>query len=212
MKQVIMEKEMIVIKNRYTGSVMMELKTLVGANLRCENLKDTDLRNADLRNANLSYTDLRNADLSGANLSYTDLRNANLSYTDLSGADLRDTDLRNANLSYTDSRNAILRNADLRNADLRGADLRDTDLRNADLRNADLSGADLSGAAVVLMGLKWNVYITNGHIRIGCQSHDLSIWQGFSDSEIAKMDEKASEFWSTNKQWIISTCQSLTKE
>ena len=90
---------MIAIKNRYTGEVILEIESLIDANLRGANLSG-----ADLSGANLS-----GADLSGANLRYADLRDANLS-----GADLRGADLRGANLS---------------GADLRGADLRDVNLR-----------------------------------------------------------------------------------
>ncbi len=150
--------------------------------MELETLTDADLRDTDLRNANLRNANLRNANLRNANLRNADLRNANL------------------------------RNADLRNADLRNANLSGADLRNADLRDANLRNADLRNAAVVISGLKWDVYITNGHIRIGCRSHALSTWETFTDTEIAEMHYDALEFWSTNKQWIISTCRSLTKE
>ena len=65
---------MITIKNRYTGVVILEIKSLQSANLSY----------ADLSYANLSYADLSYANLRGANLSYADL-----SYANLRGADLR---------------------------------------------------------------------------------------------------------------------------
>ena len=55
---------MIQIKNSYTGNMILELqlKDLVGANLRDANLCDADLYDANLRGANLYGADLRGAD------------------------------------------------------------------------------------------------------------------------------------------------------
>ena len=82
---------MIQIKNRLTGVIVLEVETLIGA----------DLRGADLSRADLSRADLRDANLSCANLSDADLRGANLSRADLSDADLSDADLRGADLDFS---------------------------------------------------------------------------------------------------------------
>jgi len=106
--------------------------------------------------------------------------------------------LRGANL-----RGANLRYADLRGADFSGADLSGADLRGANLRHANLSGADL----IVLQMDLWTAYITTNQIRIGCQSHDLSKWENFTDEEISSMHPGALEYWNNNKEVIIALCK-----
>src|SRR5574343_242627 len=132
-----------------------------------------------------------------ATLRGADLQNADLGGADLQGADLQDADLWAANLWA----------ANLRNADLQGADLRDADLWDADLRDANLRDANLRGAAAVITGLRWDVYITNGHIRIGCEAHELKAWENFTDDEISEMSEGALDFWTVNKAWVLATCK-----
>ena len=109
-----------------------------------------------------------------------------------------------------------LREADLRGADLRWADLREADLRGANLRWADLRGADLQGAdlptdVIRIDGMRWDVTILYGYMRIGCQHHHVDDWDKFTDDEISKMDSKALEFWQANKQKLI-TIANFTKE
>ena len=144
------------------------------------------------------------------------LRGANLSDADLSDADLRDADLRDADLRGANLSDANLRGANLRDANLRGADLSDTNLRGADLsdtnlRGANLSDADLRGAAIIIYGLNWEIFITNNHIRIGCQSHSLADWIAFDDNKISFMHPNALGFWKENKEFIINKCKGLTK-
>ena len=132
----------------------------------------------------------------------------NLSDAYLSGADLRGADLSDAYLSGANLRGADLGGADLRGADLRGADLIYSNLRGADLRHADLRGADL----IVLQMDLWTSYITTNHIRIGCQSHTLSEWENFTDSDISKMHPRALEYWNKNKEVIISLCKRFNNQ
>jgi len=107
------------IKNRFTGSIILESEKTTWkeaveeakANLRGANLREANLREADLCEANLRGADLHGADLYGANLHGADLRSANL-----------------------------------REANLRGADLHGADLYGADLYGADLHGAELCDA------------------------------------------------------------------
>src|SRR5574343_50099 len=94
---------------------------------------------------------------------------------------------------------------------LQRANLQRANLRGADLQDADLRGADLQGAAVIVNGQRWDVYITNGHIRIGCQAHELKAWENFTDHEVSEMSEGALDFWNANKTWVLATCRSITK-
>jgi len=76
-------------------------------------------------------------------------------------------------------------------------------LSDADLRGADLSDANL----IIITWSHWTTYITPGHIRIGCQSHQLDDWKNFNDQQIANMDSKALYFWKQNKELIIGLCE-----
>ena len=106
---------------------------------------------------------------------------------------------------------ANLRGADLRGADLRGADLRGADLRGADLRGADLRGTNLPTDVIRIDGMRWDVTILHGYMRVGCQHHHVDDWDKFTDDEIAEMDDDALEFWQANKQKLI-TIANFTKE
>ena len=121
---------MIQIKNRFTGTVILEgafgtVAELISAN------SGSNLSYSDLKGSNLSYTDLK-----GSNLSYSDLSGSNLSYTDLSGSNLSYSDLKGSNLSYTD----------LSYSDIKGSNLSYTDLKGSNLSYTDLSGSNLSGS------------------------------------------------------------------
>ena len=113
--------------------------------------------------------------------------------------------LQGANLRWAD-----LRWADLRWADLRGANLRGADLRGADLRGANLRGANLPTDVIRLDGMRWDVTILYGYMRIGCQHHYVDDWNKFTDGEISKMDDNALEFWQANKHKLI-TIANFTK-
>ena len=41
----------------------------------------------------------------------------------------------------------------------------------------------------------YNITVTDKHIRIGCQQHEISTWFKFTDSEISAMDGGALEWW-----------------
>src|SRR5574343_665350 len=180
-----MEKEMIEIKT-FNGEVIFTLDA-------------ESLRKADLHGANLYRADLR-----GTNLYRADLRGTNLSRANLSGANLRGANLRDANLS---------------GANLRGANLRDANLSGANLYGANLYGANLYEAnlynvrgIIALCGMKWPILISHNIMKIGCQTHTHNEWKSFSDKEISKMHVKALEFWSKNKDVLITLCENLTNE
>ena len=149
-----------------------------------------------LQGANLRLADLRRADLQGANLRLADLRRADLQGANLQGANLQGANLQDANLQ----------GANLREANLQGADL-----RWADLQDANLRWANLPTDVIRIDGMRWNVTILYGHMRIGCQHHHVDDWDKFTDDEISKMDDDALEFWQANKQKLI-TIANFTKE
>ena len=119
--------------------------------------------------------------------------------------------LQGANLRWADLQEADLREADLREADLKGANLRGANLQEADLRWANLRGANLPTDVIRIDGMRWDVTILHGWMRIGCQHHYVDVWDKFTDNKISKMDEHALEFWQANKQKLI-TIANLTKE
>ena len=106
---------------------------------------------------------------------------------------------------------ADLREADLRWANLQGANLQGADLREADLREANLREADLPTDVIRIDGIRWDVTILYGYMRIGCQHHHVDDWDKFTDDKISKMDDDALEFWQANKQKLI-TIANFTKE
>ena len=84
-------------------------------------------------------------------------------------------------------------------------------LQGANLRGADLRGADLPTDVIRIDGMRWDVTILHGWMRIGCQHHYVDVWDKFTDDEISKMDDNALEFWQANKQKLI-TIANFTKE
>jgi uncharacterized protein YjbI with pentapeptide repeats len=105
------------------------------------------------------------------------------------------------------SKNADLRSANLRDADLRSANLRDADLRGADLHGADLHGEILTKTPISILNLTWDILITEGYMRIGCQRHTHAEWEAFTDEAIADMESRASEFWKANREWLLAACK-----
>ena len=84
-------------------------------------------------------------------------------------------------------------------------------LQETDLRGADLRVANLPTDIIRIDGMRWDVTILYGYMRIGCQYHHVDDWDKFTDDEISKMDSKALEFWQANKQKLI-TIANFTKE
>ena len=134
----------------------------------------------------------------------------------LQEANLREADLRWANLQGVDLQGVNLRWANLQGANLQGANLREANLREANLREADLRWANLREAnlptdVIRIDGMRWDVTILYGYMRIGCQHHHVDDWDKFTDDEISKMDDNALEFWQANKHKLI-TIANFTKE
>jgi hypothetical protein len=135
--------------NRWTGQLILDIDTLIGADLSEAILYGANLNGADLSRANLHGADLNGADLRGADLSEAILYGANLSRANLNGADLSRANLSEANLSEADLSRANLNGADLSRANLNGADLSRANLNGADLSRAILSGVNLSRANLI---------------------------------------------------------------
>ena len=125
---------------------------------------------------------------------------ANLSCADLSRADLPGANLSGANLFRADLSDSDLSTADLSRAHLSRANLYCADLSRADLSGANLSGANLSGeildkTPLQILGTTWEILLTEKNIKIGCQFHSAEEWFSFDDYTIAKMDDKALDWW-----------------
>ena len=125
----------------------------------------------------------------------------------LSGAYLSGADLRSANL-----RHAYLSGADLSGANLRGADLFGADLRSANLRGADLFGQKIQRAPIQVDNLTWDVFITEHHMKIGCQMHTHQEWEDFTGDELAAMDNDAFEFAEKWRSILLMMCHEHAKE
>ena len=69
--------------------------------------------------------------------------------------------------------------------------------------NAQVSG-NAHKTPVLISGLHWHVTIIDTEINIGCQFHKIEKWEEFTDEKINEMDDKALEFWSQNKQVIMT--------
>ena len=115
-------------------------------------------------------------------------------------------DLSGSDLSYSD-----LSGSDLRGSDLSGSDLRGSDLRGSDLRGSNLSGSDgekikIEKTPVQILGLRWDILIFDAHMKIGCEFHKISEWQGFDNDKIERMDGNALSFWEINKASLLAIC------
>jgi len=137
------------------------------------------------------------ANLSGADLSCANLYGANLSGANLYGADLYGADLYGADLSC----------ANLYGANLSGANLYGADLYGADLYGAKIDGEEIKKLPVQIGGLAWDVLITEGFMRIGCQRHTHEAWAEFGPDEIHDMAGDATEFWEQWKAILLSICK-----
>ena len=137
------------------------------------------------------------ADLSRANLSGADLSDANLSRANLSGANLSGANLFGANLY----------GANLYGANLYGADLSRANLYGANLSRAKIDGEEIKKPPVQIGGLAWDVLITEGFMRIGCQRHTHEAWAEFGPDEIHDMAGNATEFWGQWKSILLSICK-----
>ena len=87
------------ILHKITGKLLLEIDTLIGANLKGSNLIGADLRGVDMRYSRLEWADLRGANLEGSNLKGVNLECANLEYANLMGVNLEGANLMGANVA-----------------------------------------------------------------------------------------------------------------
>ena len=126
---------------------------------------------------------------------------------------------RGANLRGADLRGADLRGANLRGANLRGADLYGANLRGANLYGADLRGANLTAAyygvgvpvtrpPAQMLGLYYDVFIFDTHVKIGCELHSTKDWESFGTGRIKGMDgSTATTFWTQWRTVILAAAK-----
>ena len=145
--------------------------------------------------------------LEKATQSRADLSRANLSGADLSGANLYGANLCGANLSRANLSRAYLSGANLCGANLCGAYLCGAYLSGANLSRAKIDGEEIKKPPVQIGGLAWDVLITEGFMRIGCQRHTHEAWAEFGPDEIHDMAGNATEFWEQWKAILLSICK-----
>ena len=119
---------------------------------------------------------------------------------------IEDDSLQGTNLQWTN-----LQWTNLQGTNLQGANLQEANLQGANLQGANLRWANLPTDVIRLDGMRWDVTILHGYMRIGCQHHYVDDWDKFTDGEILEMDDNALEFWQANKQKLI-TIANFTKE
>ena len=84
-----------------------------------------------------------------------------------------------------------------------GADLGGADLGGADLGGADLGGAKITNditiqkAPIQVIGLTWDVYIFDAHMKIGCELHSHDEWRNFSEADWIRMGGKEAAVFKT---------------
>lgn len=149
---------------------------LSGADLRYSNLLFADLRYSNLMNSDLSFADLRYSNLNraylmNANLKHSNLLGANLKYTNFSFADLSYANLMYTNKSYIDLTSSILNHAILYDNNLTNPKIFEiTSLKDEHLINYKLTDA------LVSIYCKWDVFIINDKIKIGCETKTIPEW------------------------------------
>jgi hypothetical protein len=90
---------------------------------------------------------------------------------------------------------------------LKGAEGSRANLSGADLSGAKIFGKEITKAPVQISGLHWHILITDSHMKIGCELHEISEWLKFKDSRIKLMDSYASKWWKVNKGWILKLAE-----
>ena len=100
---------------------------------------------------------------------------------------------------------AVAARANLAGANLAGANLASANLDGAKWRD----GITINRAPLQLHGLKWDVYILDQHMQIGCELHTLAEWAAFDDARIVAMDGRyALRFWRAHKAALLALAAS----
>ena len=60
-----------------------------------------------------------------------------------------------------------------------------------------------------IIGLAYNVTITDAHMMIGCEFHTFEDWRSFDERRIAQMEGlRAAKFWKEHGPYLLSLCAS----
>jgi hypothetical protein len=84
--------------------------------------------------------------------------------------------------------------------------------------DAQVSGSawvsgDASKSPSNIIGLRYNITITDDIIQIGCEKHTINEWSDFDDRAILKMDGKESlDWWKKYKPFIMQICDERNKK
>ena len=117
--------------------------------------------------------------------------------------------------SSADMSGADMSGANMRYANMRYADMRYANMRYAKMRYADMSGADMSGTIGNMREIKsaqfdqWPLTWTttpDGEVtlQIGCQRHNLSLWEKSDPRWINAMGPKAAEWWAKYRDVVLA--------
>lgn len=77
-------------------------------------------------------------------------------------------------------------------------------------------GAQVSGEAsispICISGFRWTVTLTDKHMRIECQFHEVEAWGSFTNEEIVRMDRNnALNLWQEHKDWLMTQARAHAK-
>ena len=87
-----------------------------------------------------------------------------------------------------------------------GGDFRGGDFWGGNFWGGNFRGEKLNHKPISIYGLTWPIMITGNQMKIGCQTHTHGKWRNFADFEIKEMESRATEFWRTNKDFLLSIC------
>ena len=105
--------------------------------------------------------------------------------------------------------------ANMRDADMRYADMSDANMRDANMRDANMSYADMDGITGNMREIKsaqfdqWALTWTTAPdgevtLQIGCQRHNLSLWEKSDPRWINAMGPKAAEWWAKYRDVVLA--------
>ncbi len=89
---------------------------------------------------------------------------------------------------------------------IRGGTIRGGTIRGGTIEGGTIEGGTIRGGTIwdeaivthsplVLSGLKWEITISDEHMKIGCKQHRYEAWLAFDGETIAAMDPDATRFW-----------------
>ena len=202
--------------------------------LRAASKEDIEFNDADFRNADFAGTNLSNLNLTGKKFLYADFSGANFETADISSSIFDRTNFRGAkfnDVKFTgtvfsgssfvgaDFGNASFESASFNRAIMDLVDFRYAIFKNANLtnvKNSKLRMRGLVGDMLLFKSMQIEDYFISyvgDQLAIGCQTHRLSEWENFSDSEIWIMDDgKSAEFWKKYKELIFQIIKTTNKD